>query len=47
MNLSWKAKAPEENPLSQMSVEEIKKMLGTHLVPTPEVLSTFTDDQSL
>ena len=30
-----------------MSVEEIKAMLGTHMVPTPEVLSTFSDEQNL
>lgn len=46
-NLSWKAKAPEENPFAQMSVEEIKSMLGTHIVPTPEVLSTFSEVENL
>lgn len=46
-NLSWKAKAPENNPLAHLSVEEIKQMLGTHIVPTPEVLSTFSESQNL
>jgi hypothetical protein len=38
---------PEENPLSHLSVEEIKAMLGTHIVPTPEVVSNNGDDEIL
>jgi len=38
---SWTAMTPEENPLSHLTVEEIKMMLGTHIVETPEVLSNF------
>jgi cathepsin B len=38
---SWTAMTPEENPLSHLTVDEIKMMLGTHIVETPEVLSNF------
>jgi hypothetical protein len=46
-NLSWKAMSPEENPLSHLSNEEIDAMLGTFMVPTPEVLSIFENEQNL
>lgn len=42
--LSWKAKAPEENPFAQMSIEDIKAMLGTHIVPSPEDVSNDSAD---
>jgi len=45
LRISWRAKPISENPFAQMSVEEIQALLGTHIVPTPEVLSVFTTEQ--
>lgn len=43
----WKAMNPEDNPLSQLSVEEIKAMLGTHIVPTSADVSNNDESVSL
>ena len=42
---TWTAMAPEENPFSYMSEEEIKGLMGTQLVDTPEIKSQLTAAQ--
>lgn len=42
---SWKAMTPEENPFSYMTVEEIKSILGTKLMATPEIPTKLTAEQ--
>lgn len=44
---TWKAMTPEENPFSYMSAEEIKSLMGTKIVDTPEIRPRLTEAQIL
>jgi hypothetical protein len=39
---SWVAMAPEDNPFSYITNEEIKAMMGTKLMSMPEIRPKFT-----